>query len=288
MKWAAACFSTMIFIVFYARDTYIRVRLQERPYIEWIKNKDYIRLLLFMIPLLISIWLNLFILYNQHKIIFVLINCGVMVYFTSYDFFQTAYCTKTHVQFKSTFRQWFGFVVAIIGAIISMFNWISFIVLTVIYDEKINDNIVIYQLFWFIFIAIYVITSIILEINHFIYVYHNAFISESAVNPGIRSFCGMVSRPTFRFIHCINRYIIIIIWLIFGYNYNYHIFYLIIYPLTICIWNISSFLQRTANRPKPRGCCLTVWKKYIECLYNKAINRHLRINPLFQAKEIDW
>ena len=283
-----AGFSTLIFLVFYLRDTYIRVWAVDKiKYIRWLKNTDYWRVLIFLITLLISVWLNLFITYTQQKIIFSYLNCAFMVFFTSWDFFQTAFCTKTHVQLMSTCKYYFAFIIATIGAFLAFVNWITFIVLTIIHGQEIN-GIVIYTLFWIIFVSIYLVTLIILEINHFIYVYHNSFINESAVNPGIRAFWGMVSRPTFRFTHCCIRFMIVIIWFIFGYKYDYDMFYLIIYPLTICVWNVSSFFQRTANRPKPRGCCLTIWKKYIECLYHKANARHLRLNPRFQAKDVDW
>ena len=60
------------------------------------------------------------------------------------------------------------------------------------------------------------------------------------------------------------------------------------YPITILLWYIGSFFQSTKNRPKSYGCCLFIWKKYVECLYKKAINKHLQTNPQFRAPDINW
>ena len=226
---------------------------------------------------------------------------GILVSYLSMDWYQTAFCTQQHFTTSSnqliaigqccaSQKNSFGLAVASFGCILSFINWIVFIVL-IEEEYKINSNStnlhLSYRLFWVIMIALYLAISIILELYHFGMVYLNAFCMESAVNPGIYGFVGLIARPTFRFIHCFNRYLIMIIWLIFGSKYNIQ-FYWIIYPMTICSWYISSFFQRSRNRPSPKGICRKIWRIYVEYLYHKACDKQLSINPDFKPPQVRW
>ena len=225
-----------------------------------------------------------------------------MVSYLSMDWYQTAFCTQQH--FTSSSNQLittkcfsrkknsFGLTLSSFGCILSFGNWILFIFFVFRYHKTDNDLNIFYIIFWIVMVSLYLIISIILEIYHFRIVWYNAFLMESAVSPGIYGFLGVISRPTFRLLHCLNRYLIMIIWIIFGYKYhNYNdndIFYHIIYPTTICSWYIGSFFQRSRNRPSPKGIFKKIWRKYIEYLYNKACDKQMSINPNFKPPRIKW
>lgn len=255
----------------------------------------YIRLLTFCILLFGSIWVNLFIIYENEPLIFSIINCGIITAYLSIDWYQTAFCTQPHItstknQLLSCFepiiicfknrKNSFGLTLSTFSCFLSLSNWILFIIYN---NDKYN-----YRLFWIIMICLYLIVSLILEIYHFRIVFFNAFCMESSVTAGIYSFVGIISRPTFRLLHCLNRYLIMIIWIIFGGYHDNKIFIFIIYPSCICSWYIGSFFQRSRNRPSPKWIFKTIWRKYVEYLFKKACDYQSSINANFKRPKIKW
>eukprot|EP01084_Bolivina_argentea_P196732 337240_1 len=292
--------TSLMYIIFLLIDWFIRIsNADDHKYtliqkLWFLKTAYYVRLLIFCALLFGSIWTHLFIVFDDYPLVFAIINSGIMVSYLSLDWFQTAFCSQQHFTTSqnqlietscySGKKNSFGLTVSSFGCVVSYGNWILFLFLIVQYPTNIH---LYYSYHWITSIMFYLIISIIIEIYHFRIVYANSFLMISAVSGGVYGFVGVIARPTFRLLHCVNRYVICIIWFICGYKYTLK-FYLLIYPITVCLWYIGSFFQRSKNRPRPKGILRKIWRKYVEFLYYKACNKQRSINAGFKPPDVAW